>query len=60
MGRKIDHHDGILFHDANKQNDADDRDDIEVNFEEHESEHGSHARRRQRGDDGERMNQAFV
>src|SRR3984957_577423 len=57
---KIYHHDGILLDDADQQDNADDRNDIEILFEQHESENGADAGGRQRGNDGERVNEAFV
>jgi hypothetical protein len=57
---KIDHHDGVFLDDADEQDDADDGNDVEVHFEEHESENGADAGGGQRGNDGERVNEAFV
>ena len=28
--REVDHHDGVLLHDADQQDDADERDDVEI------------------------------
>ena len=41
---EVNHHDRVLLHNADQQDDADDRDHVEVNLEEHEREHGTHAR----------------
>ena len=30
LEREVDHHDGVLLHDADQQHDADDADDVEV------------------------------
>ena len=57
---EVDHHDGVFLDDADEENDADDGDDVEVLFEEHEGEHGADAGGGKRGDDGERVHEAFV
>src|ERR1700722_18314530 len=57
---KIDHHDGVFLDDADQQNDADDGDDVEVLLEKHEREHGADAGGGKGGDDGQRMDEAFV
>ena len=58
--REVDHHDGILLHDADQQNDADNADDVEVHTEEQQREDGAHAGRGQRGEDGDGMNVALI
>ena len=60
LQREIDHHDGILLHNADEQDDADDGDHVEINVKEHESQHGADAGRGQRGNDREGMNQALI
>ena len=40
---KVDHHDRVLFDDADQQNDADDRDHVEVDLEQHQRKHRSNA-----------------
>ena len=57
---KVDHHDGVLFHDADQQDDADERDDAEVGSGEQECKNGSDAGRWQCGENRERMDEAFV
>src|SRR5580700_8851644 len=57
---EVDHHDRVFLDDADEQNDADDGDDVEVLLEEHESEHCADAGGGKRGDDGGRVNEAFV
>ncbi len=58
--REVDHHDGVLLHDADEQDDADERDDAELGSGEHEGENGADAGRRQRGDDGDGVDVALV
>jgi hypothetical protein len=36
--REIDHHDSVLFHDADQKNDSDDRDNRKIDFKEEERE----------------------
>jgi len=57
---KVDHHDRVLFYNSDQKDDADDRDHVEVDLEQHKREHGADACRRQGGDDGERMHQALI
>src|SRR5258708_2435510 len=57
---KINHHDGVFLDDTDEQDDADDGNDVEVLFEEHESEHRDDTGRRQRRKDGERMHATLV
>src|ERR1035438_470927 len=57
---KVDHHDGVLFDNAYEQDDADEGDDAEVGTGEQEGEDGAHAGRRQRGENGEGMDQALI
>ena len=58
--RHVDHHDCVLFHDADQHQDADDGDDREVQPEEFERPERPDRRRRQPGQDGERMDEALV
>ena len=57
---KVDHHDRIFFHNANQQNDANDRNHVQVDVEQHQRQHRSYAGRRQGGNNSERMHQAFI
>ena len=57
---EIDHHDGILFHNANEQNDADESDDAEVGSGEQQRQDCANPGRRQRGENREWVNQALV
>ena len=60
LERKVDDHDGVLLDDANQQKHADERNDGELHVEKHERQHRAHARRRQGGEHGDRVDQAFV
>jgi len=41
LERKVDHHDGVLLHDADEQDDADQGDDAEVRAAEHQGQQGT-------------------
>src|SRR5216683_8245857 len=58
--RDVDHHDGILLHDPDEQDDPDHRDDREIHAAEKQGQKRADAGRRQRGEDRERVDQAFV
>ncbi len=58
--REVDHHDAVLLHDADQQNDADDGDDIQVQMKQLKRQQRSHARRRQRRKNGDGMDEALV
>ena len=47
--REVDHHDGVLLHDADQKNDADQRHHSQIVAGQKQREDGAHARRRQRG-----------
>ena len=57
---EIDHHDGVLLHNADEQKDADQRHDAEIGAGDQQRENGADACGRQRGEDRERVNQALV
>jgi hypothetical protein len=57
---EVDHHNAVLFYDANEQNDSDDADDVEVEVEEAKGEEGADAGRWQRGEDGKGVDEALV
>src|SRR6185437_2270355 len=57
---EVDHHDGVLLHDADEQDDADHRDDRKIDLEDKQSEERTDARRWERGENGERVNEALV
>ncbi len=56
----VDHHDGVLLHDADQHQHADDRDHREVHPEELQCPERPDRRRRQAGEDGERVDEALV
>ncbi len=58
--RKIDHQDRVLLHDADQQDDSDDRDHAQIGVRQLQGQQRAHARRRQRGQDRHRMNVAFI
>ena len=58
--REVDHHDRVLLHDADEQDDADEGDDVEVEAEEQQREDRADARRGQRGQDRDRVDEALV
>ena len=60
LQREIDHHDGILFDNANQQDDADEGHDAEVCSGQEEGEDRADTRRWERGENGQRVNQALV
>ena len=58
--REVDHHDRVLLDDADQHQDADDRDDAEVEAEQLERHQRADRRRRQAGQDGQRVDEALV
>ena len=60
LDREVDHHDRVLFHDADQHHDADHGDDREVHLEHHQRDQRADAGRRQAGDDRDRMDEALV
>ena len=57
---EVDDENAVLFDDADEEDDADDGDDAEVLMEEHEGEQRADARRGQRGEDGDGMDEALI
>ena len=57
---KVDHHDGVLLHNADQQDDADERNDAELGARDQQREQRAHAGRGQRGDDGDGVDVALV
>src|SRR5579871_3101824 len=57
---EVDHHDGVFLDDTDKQDDADEGDDAEVQLGDEKSEHGADAGGRQGGQNGDGMNVALV
>src|SRR5579871_169938 len=60
LERKVNHHDAVLLHDADQKNDADDTDDIQIQSEQAQGQERTDTRRRQRGQDRQRMNEALI
>ncbi len=60
LQREVDHHDGVFLHDADQQHDADQRDQAERRAEQLQRQQRAHARRRQRREDGQRVDVALV
>ena len=58
--RKVNHHDGVLLHDADQQDDADQRDQGKVLAAQQQREQRAHTRRRQARKDGDGMHVALV
>jgi len=55
-----DHHNCVLFDDADQQDDADEGDDAEVRSRQQQGQNCADARRGQRGKNGQRVDQALV
>ena len=58
--REVDHHDGVLLHDADEQDDADQGDDAEIGAAEQQRQQRADAGRRQRRENRDRVDVAFV
>ena len=58
--REIDHHDRVLLHNSDQQDDPDHADEVQIGLEQDHGHQRSNACRRQRGNDRQGMNQAFV
>ena len=58
--REINHHDRVFLHDADQQNDADERDHAEFRPGNQQGENGAGSRRRQRRENRDGMDVAFV
>ena len=57
---KVDHEDGILLHDTNEQDDADQGDDAEIGAGGKQRQQGAQARRGQRGQNRDGMHRIFI
>ena len=57
---EVHHHDGVLLHDAHQQHDADQRHQRQVGAAQHQRQQRADAGRGQRGQDRDRVDQAFV
>ena len=60
LQREVDHHDGVLLHDADQQDDADQRDDVEVVAGDQQRQDRADAGRGQRREDRDRVDVALV
>ena len=60
LEREVDHHDRVLLDDAEQQHDADERDDAEVDVQHEQRDQRAQRRRRQRGEDRDRVDEALV
>ena len=58
--RKVDHHDGVLFHDTHQQNDPNHRHDGQIGAGNQQRQQRPQSRGREGGDDRQRMDQALV
>ena len=58
--REVDHHDAVLFHNADQQDDADNRHHAQILVKQDEGEQRAHSGRRQGGKDGDGVNEALV
>lgn len=58
--REVDHHDGVLLHDADQQHDADDAHDVEIHPEQIEPDQCTDGGRRQGGEDRDRVDIALI
>ena len=57
---EVDHHDAVFLDDADQQDDADDGDDAELLAKENQRQKSADAGGRQRGKNGDGMDEAFV
>ena len=57
---KIDHHDAVLFNDADEQNGADERDDIKIHAAQDQRDQSADAGGRQGGKYRDRVNVALI
>src|SRR5215470_1787953 len=57
---EIDHHDGVFLDDADQHHDADHGDDREIHLEHDQHDQRADTRRRQAGDDGDRVDEALI
>ncbi len=60
LQREVDHHDGVLFHDADQQDHPNQRNQAEFGARQQQRQQRAHRRRRQRREDGHRMDKALV
>src|SRR5262249_28824183 len=60
LERKVDHHDRVLLHDSNQQNNPDEPYDVEFGAADHQRQNRADTRRRQRRENGQRMDVALI
>src|SRR5258708_6127791 len=60
LEREVDHHDGVLLHDADQEDDSNQCNDAELGLHQEKSEKRADARGRQRGEDRHRVHIALV
>ena len=60
LQREVDHHDGVLLHDPDQQDDADQRDHAQLRAEQQQRQQRAHSGRRQRRKNRDRMDVALV
>src|SRR5258708_11576341 len=60
LNRKINHENGVFLNDADQEDDADERDDVQIGLDELDREERADASGRNRGEDGDGMNEALV
>ena len=60
LDREVDHEDGVLLHDADEQDDANEGHNGEVRAREEQGENGAASGRGQGGDDRERVDETFI
>ena len=60
LEREVDHHDGVLLHDADQQDDPDQSHHAEFGMKDHQGQNRSDACGRERRQNRERMNVALV
>ena len=58
--REVNHHDGVLLHNADQQDDSNKTNDVQIISCDQQRENGTHACRRQRRQNRDRMDIAFV
>ena len=57
---EVDHHDAVLLHNADQQDDADNRHHAQILVKQNEREQRAHAGRRQGGKDGDGVDEALI
>ena len=60
LQREVDHHDGVLLHDADQQDDADQRDHVQVVAGDQQRQNCAHAGRGKRGENRDGMDVALI